>query len=73
MMASFYLCVFCGLLMIVVSKVYPEPLKPEARALVWDNWREPLLGKVEGRGMGNYRVASAVVVATFIALYVIFR
>jgi SSS family solute:Na+ symporter len=73
MMASFYLCVFCGLLMIVASKLYPEPLKPEARALVWDDWREPLVGKVEGWGMGNYRVASAVVVATFIALYVIFR
>jgi hypothetical protein len=73
MIASFYLCVFCGLIILVVSHLFPEPLKEEARPLVWEDWREPLRGDPHGRGLGDYRVLSAVVVATFVLLYYLFR
>jgi SSS family solute:Na+ symporter len=73
MIASFYLCLLCGMIIVVVSRLYPQPLKEEARLLVWEDWREPLRGQAHGRGLGNYRVLSLVVVATFIMLYVLFR
>ncbi|MHB8972150.1 MAG: sodium:solute symporter family transporter [Pirellulaceae bacterium] len=73
MIASFYLCVLCGLIILIVSHLHPEPLKEEAKPLVWEDWREPLRGDPHGRGLGNYRVLSAVVVATFVLLYYLFR
>ena len=73
MITSFYLCLFCGVLIVVVSRSSPQPLKEEARLLVWADWREPLRGEAHGHGLGNYRVLSFVVVATFILLYVLFR
>ena len=72
MMASFYLCIFCGVILLVGSYIMPEPLKEEARPLVWDNWLEPLKRTSVGRGLGDYRVMSLVVFLTFIALYFLF-
>ena len=71
MIASFYLCVMSGAILVIGSYVFPEPLKEEARPLVWENWWQPLRGTV-GRGLSDYRVMSAIVFATFIALYVFF-
>jgi SSS family solute:Na+ symporter len=73
MLTSFCLCVLCCLILVAASNIYPEPLKEEARPLVWENWREPLRGEVHGQGLGNYRVVAAVVVAVFVALYLRFR
>jgi SSS family solute:Na+ symporter len=73
MIASFYLCVLCGLIVVVTSHLFPAPLKEEARTLVWEDWREPLRGEAHGHGLGNYRILSAVVLATFVVLYIIFR
>lgn len=73
MITSFYLCVLCGVIVVIASHVFPAPLKEEAKLLVWEDWREPLRGEAHGRGLGNYRVLSAVVVATFIVLYIVFR
>ena len=73
MIASFYLCVMCGLIIVVVSQLFPEPLKETAKPLVWDDWREPLRGEAHGRGLGNYRVLAAVVFVTFVVLYYVFR
>ena len=73
MMASFYLFVLCGLLLVIGSYVFPEPLKDEAKLLVWEDWREPLRGEAHGHGLGNYRVLAAVVLAAFVVLYVVFR
>jgi solute:Na+ symporter, SSS family len=53
--------------------MYPEPLKEEAKPLVWEDWREPLRAEAHGRGLGNYRFASVTVLLTFVVLYVIFR
>lgn len=72
MMASFYLLVFCSGILVVGSYLLPEPLKEEARPLVWDNWREPLRRTTAGRGLGDYRVMSLLVFVTFITLYVLF-
>jgi SSS family solute:Na+ symporter len=73
MITSFYLCLLCGMWIVVASRLHPEPLKDEARALVWTDWREPLRGAAHGRGLGNYRVLSFVVVAAFVLLYILFR
>ncbi|MCY2994159.1 MAG: sodium/solute symporter [Planctomycetota bacterium] len=73
MIASFYLCVLCGVIVVVTSHLFPAPLKAEARTLVWEDWREPLRGEAHGHGLGNYRILSAVVLATFVVLYIIFR
>ncbi len=73
MMASFYLFLICNAMVVAASLFYPEPMKAEARLLVWEDWREPLRGEAHGHGLGNYRVLSGVVVACFILLYVIFR
>ena len=63
----------CGLIIVVASYIFPEPLKEEAKPLVWDDWREPLRGEAHGHGLGNYRILSVVVVLVFIGLYVLFR
>ncbi len=72
MMTAFYLLLICSAIMYATSKLYPEPLKEEARLLVWESWKEPLKSKT-GRGLADYRVLSGVVLVTFIVLYIIFR
>ena len=72
MMASFYLLVLCSGILVAGSYLLPEPLKEEARPLVWDNWREPLRRTSIGRGLSDYRVMSLIVFATFIAIYLLF-
>jgi SSS family solute:Na+ symporter len=73
MLTSFCLCIMCCLILAAVSWRYPEPLKEEAKSLVWDSWREPLRGKAYGHWLGNYRVASAAVMIAFVVLYLRFR
>jgi SSS family solute:Na+ symporter len=73
MMTAFYLLVLCSAVMVLSSKIYPEPLREEARSLVWKNWKEPLHGESGGKGLGNYRVLALIVFIAFIVLYVIFR
>jgi hypothetical protein len=53
--------------------LFAEPVKSEARALMWEDWREPLRGKAGGRGLGNYRVLTVVALAMFTTLYIVFR
>ena len=59
--------------MVAASRLMPEPLREEARPLVWEDWREPLRGEAHGRGLGNYRVLAVVVLLCFAVLYVVFR
>lgn len=73
MLTAFYLLVACSAIMVVGSMLMSEPLKDEARTLVWENWREPLRGEAHGHGLGNYRILSGVVVAVFAVLYFVFR
>jgi SSS family solute:Na+ symporter len=73
MLTAFYLLAFCCAVMLVASKLMPEPLREEARTLGWEDWREPLRGEAHGRGLGNYRVLTGLVLVTFVVLYFIFR
>jgi solute:Na+ symporter, SSS family len=72
MLTSFCIFAFCVLFQIVASLIIGEPLKEEAKPLVWEDWREPLRGEAHGRGLGNYRIFAAVVAIVFLALYYIF-
>jgi SSS family solute:Na+ symporter len=69
MLTAFYLLVVCCGILWVASKLTPEPLKEEARALVWEDWREPLRGGTGGRGLVDHRVVAAAVFGTFVVLY----
>ena len=55
------------------SLLLPEPLPETARALIWEDWREPLRGDPHGRGLGNYRFAALAVLVVFVVLYLVFR
>jgi len=73
MLIAFLLLVVCLALMIVTSFVFPEPLKTEARTLVWEDWREPLRAEVGTRGLGDYRLLTGLVLVVFVVLYLAFR
>jgi SSS family solute:Na+ symporter len=73
MLLAFYLLIVCCGIMVAVSLWKPEPLKVEARALVWEDWREPLRGEARGHALGNYRILAGAVLATFVVLYITFR
>jgi len=73
MMIAFLLLVACLIIMVATSLMFPETLKAEARPLVWEDWRAPLRGDAGGRGLGNYRVLTGVVLVVFVVLYVLFR
>jgi solute:Na+ symporter, SSS family len=73
MLIAFGLLVVCLGIMVVTTFIFPEPLKPEAKLLVWDNWLEPLRGNAGGRGLGNYRVLAGAILAVFVVLYFVFR
>ncbi|MCX6621447.1 MAG: hypothetical protein NTY38_10265, partial [Acidobacteria bacterium] len=64
MLTAFWLLLVCGGILASASRLYPEPLKPEAMPLVWTDWREPL------RGRGAYRLIAGAVATTFVVLYV---
>jgi SSS family solute:Na+ symporter len=73
MLTAFLLLVACMMIMIATTFMFPEALKPEARPLTWEDWREPLRGQAGGRGLGNYRLATGLVLLVFAALYIVFR
>ncbi len=73
MLTSFGMFCICLAIQVAASLRMPEPLKEEARLLVWEDWREPLRGQAHGHGMGNYRVLTVIVLITFITLYAVFR
>jgi len=72
MLASFGIFCICVLIQVIASLLMPEPLKEEARMLVWEHWTEPLKARC-GSGLSDYRIMSGAVLVTFIVLYIIFR
>lgn len=72
MLTAFVLMVVCMGIMVAASFVYPEAIKDEARPLVWDNWREPLIATGRPRGLGDFRVIAAIVCITVGTLYYVF-
>ncbi|MCL4180567.1 MAG: sodium/solute symporter [Verrucomicrobia bacterium] len=73
MLIAFLLFVACLAIMVLTTFLFPEALKPEAKPLIWEDWREPLRGEAHGHGLGNYRLAAGAVLVTFVVLYVVFR
>src|SRR5882724_1287839 len=73
MLIAFLLLAACVSIMVVTTFLFPEPFKAEAKLLVWENWREPLRGEAGGRGLGDYRVLAALILAVFVTLYLLFR
>jgi solute:Na+ symporter, SSS family len=71
MLTAFGMFCICVLIQMIASLLMAEPLKEEAKPLVWDSWMEPLQAK-SGSGLSDYRFISAVVFITFVALYWIF-
>jgi solute:Na+ symporter, SSS family len=73
MLIAFLLLVACVVIMMATTFMFPEALKPEARPLIWEDWREPLRGEAGGHGLANYRLATGAVLLVFAVLYFIFR
>lgn len=72
MMATFYLFCICSVILLIVSWLKPMKHTKESESLIWDHPLEALTCAA-GKGLGNYKVLSAIVFVTFVALYVIFR
>ncbi len=73
MLMAFLLLVVCIVIMLVTSFIFSEALEPGARALVWEDWREPLRVEAGGFRLGNVRAASGLVLGIFAVLYFLFR
>ena len=72
MLIAFLLCVLCIAIMAACAYIFPEPLKEEAKPLIWETWSEPIRQRC-GSGLSDYRLMSGFVVAVFVALYIVFR
>jgi SSS family solute:Na+ symporter len=72
MLASFWLCMLCLLLHIVVSLATPEELTEEKAALVWSHPLDALTSP-GWKGVGNYKVLSVLLFGTLVAIYAILR
>ncbi len=73
MLMAFWLFLACLALMILTSFCFPEPFKPEARPLVWENWRDPLRRPAGGRGLARYQILAGALLLVFGLLYLVFR
>ncbi len=73
MLLAFWLLIACLAIMVLTTFMFPEPLKDEARTLVWKSWRELLRGETGGRVLVNYRLASIAVLIVFVTLYLVFH
>jgi len=73
MLTAFLLLLACLAIMVATTFLFPDPSKKKPDRWFGKIGANPLRGKAHGRGLGNYRLASAAVLATFVILYVIFR
>ncbi len=71
MMASFYMAVICGVVLVTVSYLKPEALTAAKAELVWNNPLDCLKAPA-WKGIGNYRMLSAVLFVVMVILYAVF-
>lgn len=69
MLTAFWLLLICLATLALASRAMPEPLKPEAEALVWTEWRAPF----GGPELRVVRWAAAGTLTLFLALYAVFH
>ena len=72
MMATFYLFLVCSAILIVVSLLKPHKHTAESESLVWSNPVEALRGHA-WKGIGNYKFLAALLFASMVVLYILFR
>jgi SSS family solute:Na+ symporter len=72
MMMAFYLCCACVLMQVILSYVYPVQHTGESKALYWRSPLDPLRGAA-WRGIGNYKLLSALLIVLLIFFYWKFR
>ncbi|WP_316823107.1 sodium:solute symporter [Pedobacter gandavensis] len=72
MMMAFYLFCTCVLIQVSFSYIYPVQHSPESSRLYWKTPWEPLQGTA-WRGIGNYKVLSALLLVVTGILYYLFR
>jgi SSS family solute:Na+ symporter len=71
MMATFYLFVICSVILVVVSIYRPHAHTELSEKLVWKNPAEAL--QTQGwKGLGNYKLLSALLFVIMVLLYMIF-
>jgi SSS family solute:Na+ symporter len=70
MVASFWLCVACLVLHVVVSKMTAEEMTEEKARLVWASPLEALRGPA-WKGLGNFRVLTGLLVVSLVVIYVL--
>jgi len=72
LLAGFYLCMVCIAIHIVVSLFKPHVHTEDSKSLVWGNPLDCL--RAPGwKGIGDYRILSAILFVMMVVLYVIFR
>ena len=71
MLAGFCLACICAVIMIVVSRLFPESLTDQKLKLIWKSPLEPLREK-GWPGIGNYKLLSLILALCMVALYFIF-
>ncbi|SIO01994.1 sodium:solute symporter [Chitinophaga niabensis] len=72
MLMAFYLFFCCVLVQVVFSYIYPVQHTTESEKLYWKSPLEPLAHK-GWKGLANYKVLSACLVAIMIVLYLLFK
>lgn len=72
LMMAFYLFVVCCIIQVSFSLLYPMQHTAISGALYWKSPGEPLQDK-GWKGLGNYKVLSALLLLVMIILYVIFK
>lgn len=72
MMMAFYLCCACVLMQVVLSYVFPVQHTGESSSLYWRSTLDTLRGPA-WRGIGNYKLLSALLMVIMAVMYWIFR
>jgi SSS family solute:Na+ symporter len=72
MMMAFYLFVICSLILTAGSLIWPQKNRDEIESLVWQTPLHALKGEA-WKGIGNYKILTAILFVTMVILYAIFR
>ncbi|TWT82550.1 Sodium/glucose cotransporter [Planctomycetes bacterium CA13] len=73
MMAAFYLFVVCSMMLAALSMIWKRVATPESDRLIWDNPMACLRAdETTWRGIGDFRLVSAVLFLTMLGLYWLF-
>ena len=71
MMVTFYLFIICSIILVATSYLYPHQHSAESEKLVWKNPMEALQTK-GWKGIGNYKILSALLFIVMVGLYMVF-